>query len=1341
MKYDTFLSHNSQDKPYVRALAAWLKKNGISVFLDENNLEPGDILTDTLGAAMDESKSAIICIGPHGEGPWHKEEVNSLLNRSIKRSRTTNEFRLIPVMLPRADLTKLQWFLETRLYIDLRNGINDSEADLVRITNAIHGKPSKSVSEEPQLNPYRGLESFEAGDAPFFFGRSKESRELAQKLKNSQFTAIIGPSGTGKSSLARAGLATDAALAVLPEFPSWNRIVARPGKDLLRSILTQLYIRLPNEERSTAVDAAIGRVVSGKVTFMPQDWASGLNTELQTFFGKSDSKLLFLIDQFEEVFTHRSNTAITDEERQADIEFTLEALARFRNLNVKRWNLVITMRSDFYQRCRASSLFWILLEKKHSKINLDELNEEGWREAIKGPAARAGAYLETGLVETMLKDIYRQQGSMPLLQLALQELWMHRDGACLTHAAYESIGGVTNALQQRAEHCLSLLEVENSNYFDIARNLFVRLTSPGEGVSDTRRRLESNELNWEDTEPSEVDHVLTTLSSPENRLIVTDEEALEVTHEVLIRNCPTIRGWIEEARQDIPIQRRLTHTAQRWVENDRDPTFLSPADPPRELKRWVQRTPLRLTSREREFWKASRVKLERQHREKRENERKIRESSKKAQKRAALASVIALFALVATGIALNALRKADEARFQALKSQSAAHDSLSKVFTRVIGHGGKTGSGVTSVEHETLWELASLTNENEPVRKKILTYWQSNDFLLPLHNQELGLHATVGTKLSRRCDLVMVEKVVEALESPNQLDLVHLKGLESSLATFAERLGKKKLTFFANRLVETLGNSQETDWDRLGVLTSSLENLIKTLDSKDLKSIGERLDGILGNPRETNLARLVTIGSLYAVLTERIDAHTSNFFKKEEGSWLARALDNTPQTNRNNLYRLSSSLSKLAKELNPTTLSLFSKILLNAIQNTPRDDEDRRDILISSVTSLLYKHETDTGILVAEQLLEGVDPSNPFASPFTSRNNKAIAEYLSKTTFKNRSLAKKIADKWLFKTKQSLREDNWSFSVFFEGLPNNYPELLEKLDTTAANTLAKRLVESLKDKEQTNQYYLEVLDTCMTALRRNIDQPTAEFLAEILVETLENEKETNFDRLVSLELSLKVLTADFDSDKAYPLTDRLAKALKKSLENHAETNVFRFEALSSSLAVLAEKSTKAESTSAILSNVTVGLFLKWSESKQPEQTDSLLIHLCRWAVFLPDRKSRQTVIGYALQQLQSKDIINVKYEGVEAVDPIRGKIVGKACFTLTTPQLTNLLKSPFCRGELQKLVLLALEEKTEEKFEGNMWNFVKHATDHSYPGIDLDGPVHRITLDEVIAALPVKTDK
>lgn len=804
LPYDVFLSHNSVDKALVRALADWLQRNGVTCWLDETVLLPGDILTDKLGHAMEQSSSAIVCIGPEGEGPWMAEEINTLLNKAIKVSRQQNDFRIIPVLLPGANTADLRWFLKTRLWVDLTQGLTDNDAELLRLKAAILGERGTEVQLDSNLNPYRGLEAFQPENAPFFFGRTAECKDLAKRLRDSRFAVIVGPSGNGKSSLARAGLATEAAQSILSGVASWRRVIVTPGGHLLRSFLTQLYAALPDETRATTVDEALKRVrpVSNDGPTPAAAWAQGIDAELRSFYAKPGEKILIIIDQFEEIFTHRGLGTTTDDEHMTRIQRTLDGLVHLLKKGDPRWHLVIALRSDFEQRCRVSPGFWALLEKDHLRLPLDELEEDGWRAAIKGPAARAGAYLEEGLVESMVKDVFRQRGSMPLLQLALQSLWEKREGASLTHTAYTAIGGVANALQIRAESCLKLLKAEDPEHHEIARNLFLRLTSPGEGVSDTRRRLDKSELDWENTDPGKVEHVIKELSSTHNRLITTDREAVEVTHEVLIRDCASIRGWIEAVRSEIPPLRRLTHSARQWQAAGHAPERLRHTDSIQDLITWAGKTSLRLTSLERTFMD-SLVKADHEA-QKREIENKIR------LKRAALtASIFASFTLLVAILALYNLYLAQRAQKAAAKATASAQQALVTSFVRTIGV-QDYGSTSPAIEHEALWEVATLDHENEAVRKGLLQAWSTEGPLpySPFIRTGTGLHAVTGLQPSRVPWLKFHHQIVQILRTPEKAGDDGIDSLAIALPDVITRLSPDEFDSAITAILQSLSSSQ-----------------------------------------------------------------------------------------------------------------------------------------------------------------------------------------------------------------------------------------------------------------------------------------------------------------------------------------------------------------------------------------------------------------------------------------------------------------------------------------------------------------------------------------------------
>jgi len=930
MKYDVFLSHNSSDKPHVRTLHDWLSRNGVRSFLDENDLKPGDILTDKLGEAMDKSSSAIICIGEHGEGPWHGEEMNTLLGRSLKMARTQNEFRLIPVLLPNADTTSMRWFLQTRLWVDLSGGIDGADAELFRLRAAIMGEQGPPVKLDSGLNPYRGLEAFRVEDGRFFFGRTRESVELAEKVRRSRFCVITGPSGNGKSSLARAGLNSEAALKVLPELAVWKRVTFKPGQGFLRSLLLQLHSHLPSEQRGPLVDKAIASIMPPVGFPTAESWAEAVNQHLEAFFPGDDETVLLLVDQFEEIFTHRGIGTATESDCLDRARLVMDGLARLREYGNRRWRILLTVRSDFYQRCRVSEPFWSLLEKEHLRLELDELNEDGWREAIKGPASRAGAYLEAGLVETMMKDVYRQRGSMPLLQLALQSLWNLREGACLTHAAYLKVGGVTNALQQRAESCLENLKDENSEYFAIARNLLLRLISPGEGVGDTRRRAERREFEWVNTDRLSFDYVLQELTSTENRLLVTDGESVEIVHEVLIRDCPTIRGWIELARPEIPMLRRLTHAAYRWEDNKRDAIFLSPADPPRELKRWIRSATLRLTSLEREFWESSRsarglVLREKRHAQQAlifaQNERfRASEDARIAAEAAAsrnrtrsrVSVSVSLLMIIAVILFVRLLNTSKTNETIARNARETAENALADLFYERIG--GESG---TEKEEATLWDLTTLS---DAVKDRLVLRWSdSSEGVYRGYAYNARGFRSLG--LNRFADIPSLPVPLAIISEDN---LEWPRRLRSSFPAIANQIDGALAVQFKGKILEILSNIDENDPGRTTDLSNALAAIVDQMDAQSAYPIANDLLKLIENSNsyERDLALSVPL----VAISKRLDGEIGNNFARI----LEKEVSN--EAHPNDLHIVSYALSKIPVPLDEellekTSVRIYDKLL------------------------------------------------------------------------------------------------------------------------------------------------------------------------------------------------------------------------------------------------------------------------------------------------------------------------------------------------------------------------------------------------------------------------------
>jgi energy-coupling factor transporter ATP-binding protein EcfA2 len=547
LRYDVFLSHASIDKPAVENLARRLRdESGLNPFLDKWHLVPGQPWQSELEEALDRSACAAVFVGA-GAGPWRDEEMQLALSKAV---RTHDDYRVIPVLLPGGSPDRLSGFLGLRTWVDFTAGIDDADA-YARLVAGIRGEPSEigsySLPDEP--TPYRGLLAFEAEHASFFFGRSAETQRLAQKLANTPFVAVIGASGSGKSSIVRAGLLPTIARTQSAE-GRWRTLVVRPGADPLRALAEPLAKLGPADRGLPFTDELCARLATR---------TDGLRTAIS---GQTDSRVLVVIDQFEELFTQAQ--ANSPEVHEAAVSFAENLYDSVTRSN-GRVRVVITLRADFVDHCLELPRLAELLEG--GQILLGPLNDDALREAILQPARKVGAFFEKGLVQIMLRDVASQPGALPLIQHVLLELWNARRGPWLTLEAYERSGGVAGALHRRAQLVYDSLSADEQ---EIARYLFLRLVSVSEGTPDARRSARREELRLARFDRATVDRVIARLSGSEARLIVADERVIEIAHEALLRNWTTLRKWIDENRQTLLVHSRLTLRAAEWEARARD---------------------------------------------------------------------------------------------------------------------------------------------------------------------------------------------------------------------------------------------------------------------------------------------------------------------------------------------------------------------------------------------------------------------------------------------------------------------------------------------------------------------------------------------------------------------------------------------------------------------------------------------------------------------------------------------------------------------------------------------------------------------------------------------------
>jgi WD40 repeat protein len=454
--------------------------------------------------------------------------------------------------------------------------------------------PVNIVTPVPELNtqalanlenPYRGLRAFTEADADHFYGRETLIQELFAHLSDSselkRFLAIVGPSGSGKSSVAKAGLVPALRRGGLPGSEDWFVLDFTPGAH-------------PWEE----VEAALLRVaVNPSATLLDQlqDGDRGLLRAVQRVLPADGAvELVLIIDQFEEIFTLVEDEKVREQFLNSLITAVLDPRSRL-------W-IIITLRADFYDRPLQYVDFGDLLRQR--TVSVLPLTPDELEQAITRPAAQIGVQLEPGLAAAIIRDVGDEPGTLPLLQYALTELFERRDGAVLTRAAYEASGGVLGALGRRADEIYESLDSAGQ---EATRQLFLRLITLGEGVEDTRRRVLRSELE----SVLNTDYWTLITEYGRYRLLTFDhdpttrEPTVEVAHEALLREWGRLRGWLVESRDDVRMQRLLTNEARAWQTADQDPSYLLRGARLTQFESWAETTSIALTQDEYTFLQAS----------------------------------------------------------------------------------------------------------------------------------------------------------------------------------------------------------------------------------------------------------------------------------------------------------------------------------------------------------------------------------------------------------------------------------------------------------------------------------------------------------------------------------------------------------------------------------------------------------------------------------------------------------------------------------------------------------------------------------------------------------------
>lgn len=369
-----------------------------------------------------------------------------------------------------------------------------------------HRRPAPGTGDAP---PYRGLARYGTDDQGLFFGREPVVESLHRMTAEHRFVALIGASGSGKSSLLRAGL-----------IPAWRDTSdGRPQPSLIR-------ICTPG---ATPADTHRGLLASAP---------------------DGSGSVAVLVDQFEELFT-----LCDDPGQRATFIDMLLSVRRAENTA----RVLIAVRADFLGQCLTHGQLAEAVNTAH--LLLPAMSRDQLREAIVRPAVSAGLIVERAVTDRIITAVADEPGGLPLMSHTLLELWHRRRGRALTMSAYEALGGVQGAVAHTAEAAFSRLSDEQAQ---VAKATLLRLVSPGNGGADTRRPVPRTEFQTTRLQSHVVERLI------DARLLTTDGDNVELAHEALLAAWPRLRDWVNSERERLSLHRHLTEAARHWEQLGRD---------------------------------------------------------------------------------------------------------------------------------------------------------------------------------------------------------------------------------------------------------------------------------------------------------------------------------------------------------------------------------------------------------------------------------------------------------------------------------------------------------------------------------------------------------------------------------------------------------------------------------------------------------------------------------------------------------------------------------------------------------------------------------------------------
>jgi WD40 repeat protein len=655
-----FVSYSRRNKIFAERIARDLGDAGMEVWIDFRQIHGGEQWQEEIYRGIERSQIVVVCLSPDAvKSEW--------VQREVLTARKQEKF-IIPIMAVNAQrelvqVPELDWMQNVH-FINFEERYEEALPELLL---AIPGKRRLGIydSVDPNNipNPFKGLEAFQQTDAAFFFGRETLIDKCLNRLRQdrpTRFLAVVGASGSGKSSLVRAGVLPALRAGKLRGSDTWRIIIFTPGSNPIDALSQRLAPLLEGQEAST-----LSKLFNESIDYLHPFVERVLKD------APPEAKMVMVIDQFEELFTRSGET-----EREIFIRLLQAAVTR----KGGRISIIITMRADFFDRLSRYPALAELFEQENMVI-ATEMSPAELLRAIEGPARAVGlTYDPPNLAQRILDDVVRQPGSLPLLQYALKELYLRRDGIKLTAKAYEEIGGVQRALARHAEDTYNEL---NAAQQAIMRRLLLRLIEVSELGEATRRRVDRADLTFRDVPAEAVEEIIEILTSADTRLITTNFQIrpnsaqsaptilVDIGHEALIREWDRFKAWVAEDKENLRLSSELLQSATDWASAKRDKAYLLTGNRLARAEIWLDEADA--TSLQREFIQVS-IK-ENEERERLERERLERELvlRRRSQNRLRIAlSFLAIGLLASLILSLIAVG----AQAQAVSAEQQARDAL-----------------------------------------------------------------------------------------------------------------------------------------------------------------------------------------------------------------------------------------------------------------------------------------------------------------------------------------------------------------------------------------------------------------------------------------------------------------------------------------------------------------------------------------------------------------------------------------------------------------------------------------------------------------------------------------